>query len=199
MAMKKKILDLMLIPGDVYQRPLRKRRVLFLLCTMAGMVFVLDHAARRGFGFLNNVYTISTAVVLVLFTGIFSIVMFAWPMTDLAVYLSGGLEKFNITVKRMKLVKGFLFAAIMTGTVSAFAKILIYASLPLQTANVLSIMISILVAVWAGAMITKCITTVFEETIEKKYMVFGVATIWYYITVVQITVFIIKIAYSIIL
>jgi hypothetical protein len=197
--MKKKLLDLLLLTDDVYLRPLRKRRVLLSLCAAAGLVFVLDHAARRGFGFLNNIYAIITAVVLVLFTGIFSIVMFAWPMTDLAVYLSDGLEKFNITVKRMKLVKGFLIAAIYTGTVAAFLKILIYSSVALGTAEVLSVIISILASLWAGAMITRCITTVFEETTPRRLMVFGAVSIWYYITVVQITVFIIKIAYSIIL
>lgn len=197
--MKKKLLDLLLLTDDVYLRPLRKRRVLLSLCTAAGLVFVLDHAARRGFGFMNNIFAIITAVVLVLFTGIFSIVMFTWPMTDLAVYLSEGLEKFNVTVKRMKLAKGFLIAAIYTGTVAAFLKIIIYSSVGLGTAEVLSVIISILASLWAGAMITRCITTVFEETSPRKLMVFGAVSIWYYITVVQITVFIIKIAYSIIL
>ncbi len=197
--MKKKLLDLLLLTDDVYLRPLRKRRVLLSLCSAAGLVFVLDHAARRGFGFLNNIYTIITAVVLVLFTGIFSIVMFAWPITDLAVYLSDGLEKFNVSVKRMKLVKGFLIAVIYTGTLAALLKILIYSSFGIGTAEVLAVVISIIATLWAGAMITRCITTVFEETSPKKLLVFGAVSIWYYITVVQITVFIIKIAYSIIL
>ena len=195
----KKIIDLLLLTEDVYLRPLRKRRVLLMLCAAAGLVFVLDHAARRGFGFLNNIYTIITAVVLVLFTGIFSIVMFAWPMTDLAVYLSGGLERFNLSVKRMKLVKGFLIAAIYTGTISALLKIIIYAFADIGTAQVLSVLVSIAASLWAGAMITRCVTAVFEETATKRILVFGAVSIWYYITVVQITVFIIKIAYSIIL
>lgn len=194
----KKIIDLLLLTEDVYLRPLRKRRVLLMLCAAAGLVFVLDHAARLGFGFLNNIYAILTAVVLVLFTGIFSIVMFTWPMTDLAVYLTGGLERFNLAVKRMKLAKGFLIAAIYTGIISAFFKIVVYTFADFQVARVLSIIMSIAVSLWAGAMITRCMTTVFEETAEKKVLVFGVVSVWYYITVVQITVFIIKIAYSII-
>jgi len=197
--MKKKLLDVFLLTDDVYQRPLRKRRVLLLLCIAAGLIFVLDHAAKRGFVFLNNIFAIITAVVLILFTGIFSIVMFAWPMTDLAVYLSGGLERFNVTVKRMKLVKGFLYAAIYTGTVAALLKIIIYATVDIQAAGILSTIISILGAIWAAAMITRCITIVFVETKPRRLLVFGASVIWYYITVVQITVFIIKIAYSIIL
>ncbi|HPJ22012.1 MAG TPA: hypothetical protein PLP30_02370 [Clostridia bacterium] len=197
--MKKKLLDLLLLTDDVYLRPLRKRSVLLALCSAAGLVFVLDHAARRGFLFLNNVFAIITAVVLVLFTGIFSIVMFAWPMTDLAVYLSEGIERFNLTVKRMKLVKGFLIAAIYTGTVAAFLKIIINATTGLATAEFLSVIISIAASLWAGAMITRCITVIFEETSNRKLLVFGAVSVWYYITVVQITVFIIKTAYSIIL
>ena len=197
--MKKKLLDLLLLTDDVYLRPLRKRRVLLFLCSAAGLVFVLDHAARRGFVFLSNIYAIITAVVLIFFTGIFSIVMFAWPMTDLAVYLSDGIERFNLTVKRMKLVKGFLIASIYTGTVSALLKIIIYAVMGFGAAEVLSVIVSIAASLWAGAMITRCITTVFEETMSHKLLIFGAVSIWYYITVVIITVFIIKIAYSIIL
>jgi hypothetical protein len=161
-------------------------------------VFILSYSSRYGFGYLKNIYGILTTLVLVMFTGIFAIVMFCWPASDIILAYGKGRETVGFMVKRMKLVKGYLFAAIYTGSVAAFIKILAYFFLEINTAAVISHAVSAVAALWAGGMITRCVITVFRETKFNRYAVFALASVWYYLTTVQIISFIIKTAYSII-
>ncbi|MBN2558176.1 MAG: hypothetical protein JXB33_05440 [Clostridia bacterium] len=197
--MKNKILDYVLLNRLVYKKPVRKRFMLFMLGTGAGIVYMLGYSVTSGWGFFSNIFTVIMAVVLILFTGIFSAVIFCWPIADLMVVISEGLEKFNFPVKRLKLVKGFFYAVIYTGTVAGFVKILAFGFMELENAVLVSTLASVLASVWAGAMVTRCIISVFEETAKKKKLILAISAIWYYLIVVQIIGFIIKIAYSIIL
>ena len=194
-----KLIDYILLEADVYKRPLRKRSLLLLLCTGAGLVIMLDYSIQHGFGFFNNVYSIIMTIVLVFFCGVFSMVVYSWPTADLSASIGKASGKMNITVKRMKVAKGFLFAVIYTGAVSALLRTLFISTMDYNTARLASVILSILASVWAGAMITRCIFSVFEETAKKKLIVYLLASVWYYIIIAQILGFIIKSAYSIIL
>lgn len=197
--MKEKFLNYLLLEADVYNRPLRKRYILLLLCAGAGLVIMMNYAARTGFGFLNNIYSIIMTVVLVFFCGIFSMVVYSWPAADLSSSIGKVPGNIRLTVKRMKVAKGFLLVVIYTGTVSALISFLIIAVFNIENTKLIITVISIIASVWAGAMITRCIINVFEETASGKLYVFLAATVWYYIIVVQIMGFIINSAYSIIL
>jgi hypothetical protein len=197
--MKNKLLDYILLEADVYKRPLRKRYILMLLCCGAGFVIMMNYAAKNGFGFLNNAYSIIMTIVLVFFCGIFSMVVFSWPATDMSASVGKSSGKIGITVKRMKIAKGFLFAVIYTGAISALLKMLFNYVFDFNSASIAAIIITIAASLWAGAMMTRCITTVFEETEPKKLMVFILSSVWLYVIIGQIMGFIIKSAYSIIL
>lgn len=196
--MKETLLNYLLLTDEIYRQPLRKRKTLLALCFGAGIVFMLSHSARHGLGFFTNIYGILTAIVLMLFTGIFAIVMFCWPIADVILAYGKGIEQVAFAVKRMKLVKGFLFAAIYTGSIAAIIKIMAHYFFAINTAALISAIIALLSALWAGAMLTRCITAVFRETKFKKWQVFWLTSIWYYLTTIQIIAFIIKTAYSII-
>ncbi len=196
--MKNTLLNYLLLTDEIYRQPLRRRKLLLALCFGAGIVFMLSHSARYGFGFFTNIYGILTAAVLIMFTGIFALVMFSWPISDMILAYGKGVERIGFAVKRMKLVKGFLFAVIYTGSVAAVIKIIVHYFLEINTAALVTEIVSALSALWAGAMLTRCIIAVFRETKFKKWAVFAVASVWYYLTAVQIIAFIIKTAYSII-
>ncbi|MCK5759296.1 MAG: hypothetical protein KAH14_09395 [Clostridiales bacterium] len=197
--MKEKLLNYLLLESDVYKRPLRKRSTLLLLCVGAGLVTVLNYSIQNGFGFIKDVYSIIMTVVLVFFCGIFSMVVYSWPTADLAANVGKASGKLNIFVKRMKVAKGFLFAVIYTGIVATLLRMLFNSIMELNEANFASGILSVVISIWAGAIVTRCIITVFEEAIKKKMIVFLLASAWYYIIMMQIMGFIIKGAYSIIL
>lgn len=197
--MKDKLINYLLLEADIYKRPIRKRLLLFLLCLGAGLVIILDYSVRNGFGFFNNIYSIIMTIMLVFFCGVFSMVVYSWPAADISAAVGKASGKMNITVKRMKVAKGFLFAVIYTGVVSALLRTLFISTMEIDAAMIASVILSILASIWAGAMITRCIIVVFEETATKKLMVFILASVWYYIIVAQVMGFIIKSSYSIIL
>ncbi len=197
--MKEKLLNYLLLEADVYKKPLRKRSTLLMLCIGAGLVVVLGYLVQNGFGFLNNIYSIIMTVVLVFFCGIFPMIVFSWPTADLAANIGKASGKLNIPVKRMKVAKGFLFASIYTGIVATLLRMLFKFAMEINEASLATVILSVLISLWAGSMITRCIITVFEEAVKKKVIVFLLAAAWYYIIVVQIMGFIIKSAYSIIL
>ncbi len=197
--MKEKLLNYLLLESDVYKRPLRKRSALLLLCTGAGLVTVLDYSIQNGFGFIKDVYSIIMTVVLVFFCGIFAMVVYSWPTADLAANIGKASGKLNISVKRMKVAKGFLFAAIYTGIVATLLRMFFNSIMELNEANLASGILSVVISIWAGAIVTRCIITVFEEATKKKMIVFLLTSAWYYIIMMQIMGFIIKGAYSIIL
>jgi len=196
--MKEKLLNYLLLGTDVYNRPLRKRSVLLLLCIGGGFVITLRYFVENGFEFINNIYTIIMTVVLVFFCGLFAMVAFSWPTTDLVAKIGKGTGSVNTTVKRMKLAKGFLFALIYTGVVTVLFEMLLKSLLDYKVFVIVSALLIIVTSLWAGAMITRCILTVFEETKAKKVIVFIFSSILYYLIVAQIMGFIIKSAYSII-
>ena len=197
--MKEKLLNYLLLESDVYKRPLRKRSVLLLLCVGAGLITVLDYSIQNGFGFLKDAYLIIMTVVLIFFCGIFSMVVYTWPTADLVANIGKASGKLNIFTKRMKVAKGFLFASIYTGMVAAMIRMLFNFMMELDEASVASGILSVIISLWAGSMITRCIINVFDEAVKKKIIVFLLASAWYYIIVVQIMGFIIKSTYSIIL
>lgn len=197
--MKNKLLNYLLLEADVYKRPLRKRLLLFLLCTGAGLVIMLGYVAKNGFTFINDAYSIIMTIVLVFFVGIFSMVVFSWPATDFVANINKESGKIGLVVKRMKVAKGFLFAAIYTGVVLALLSMLFNAVFEGNIASIVTIVFTFIISIWAGAMITRCIVSVFEETAAKKTYIFITASAWYYIIMFQIMGFIIKTAYSIIL
>jgi len=197
--MKEKLLNYLLLEADVYKKPLRKRSTLLMLCIGAGLVVVLGYLVQNGFGFLNDIYSIIMTVVLVFFCGIFSMIVFSWPTADLAANIGKASGKLNISVKRMKVAKGFLFASIYTGIVATLLRMLFNTAMEINEARLASVILSVLISLWAGFMVTRCIITVFEEAVKKKVIVLLLASAWYYIIMVQIMGFIIKSAYSIIL
>lgn len=197
--MKEKILNYLLLDADVYKRPLRKRYVLLLLCAGAGLVIITNYATQSGFGFLNNLYAIIMTLVLIFFCGIFAMVVYSWPAADFAASVGKASGKMGLSVKRLKVAKGFLFAVIYTGIISAFLRMLANQLFELNGEVIASVLISVAASFWAGAIMTRCITSVFEEAASRKITVFIAATAWYYIIIVQIMGFIIKSAYSIIL
>ena len=196
--MKEKLLDYLLLSPNVYAKPLRKRWLLFLLLVGAGLVLVLGYSIQDGFTFIRNVFYIVMTIVLVLFSGIFASVMFCWPVSDLCASLSGDTGRINLTVKRFKVIKGFLLTVIYTGIISSLVMLVMELSLESGT-SLASTIILIITSIWAGAMMTRCIFTVFSDMSLKKYQVFIGSVVLYYIVVVQIMGFIMKVAYSIIL
>lgn len=196
--MKEKLLDYLLLETNVYKRPLRKRRILLLLCAGAGLVIVLGYSVKNGFGFINNLYSVIMTLVMIFFLGIFSMVVYSWPAVDVAASVGKASGKMNIIVKRMKVAKGFLYAVIYTGSVSAVLTMLFNSAFSYKGAEAAIFILSVFISFWAGGMLTRCITAVFDETAKKKVLVFFLSSVWYYIIIVQIMDFIIKGAYSII-
>jgi len=187
--MKEKLLDYLLLETDVYKRPLRKRRVLLLLCAGAGLVIVLGYSV---------LYSVIMTLVMIFFLGIFSMVVYSWPAVDMAASVGKASGKMNIIVKRMKVAKGFLYAVIYTGSFSAILTMLFNSVFEYKGASAATFILSIFVSFWAGGMLTRCITAIFDETAKKKVLVFFLSSVWYYIIIMQIMDFIIKGAYSII-
>lgn len=197
--MKEKLLNYLLLEPDVYKRPLRKRAILLLLCIGAGLVIILGYLVQNGFGYLNDIYSIIMTFVLIFFCGIFSMIVYSWPAADIAASIGKASGKVNIFVKRMKVAKGFLYASIYTGVIATLLNMLFNNMMEPNESALVSKILFAVISIWAGAIVTRCIINVFEETAKNKAIVFLLASAWYYIIVVQIMGFIIKSAYSIIL
>lgn len=161
-------------------------------------MIILGYSIKNGFGFINNLYSIILTIAMIFFLGIFSMVAYSWPAVDIAASVGEASGKMNIIVKRMKIAKGFLFAVIYTGSVSAILTMLINSVLDYKDAVAATFILYVVISLWAGGMMARCIMTVFDETAKRKMLVFLLASVWYYIIIIEIMDFIIKGAYSII-
>ncbi|MFO7636500.1 MAG: hypothetical protein R6W96_04250, partial [Clostridia bacterium] len=177
----KKLLDILLLDRNLYKRPVRTRTGLFVLILAAGLVMVAGHFIRTGR--VPDILALVIGLGLVLFTGGFAVVAWGWPAADFLCSLDPEVEKFQLRTKRLKLVKGFLYGVILTGTLSGLLEFIIVRWTDFNLSRVLTSLVAVIFTLWAGGIVSRCAFEVFEMAHTKKKLVFILLSVWYYIIV----------------
>lgn len=177
----KNIFDRFLLNRHFHQRPMKSRLRLLLLVLCGGLVVVLRFWIRAGL--YPDLSSILTGAGLIGFTGVFSVIAFCWPAADFLCSLNPETECFQFNSKRTRLIRGFLYALILTGTMAGILDYAVIRIADYALSRVLFAIISVLAAVWAGGMLSRCAFTVFETVHKKKYVVFISLSLWYYVIV----------------